>query len=46
MGSSNGYRRRQRALSEYQALLDRAGFEPAPVTEPVDDHALLEATKR
>lgn len=36
---------RQRTLSEYQGLLERAGFEPGQVTGLVDDHALIEATK-
>lgn len=37
---------RNRTLSEYQALLDRAGFDPANVTGLIDDHSLIEATKR
>jgi hypothetical protein len=37
---------RERTPSEYQALLDRAGFEPGPIAELEGDYALLEATKR
>lgn len=36
---------RQRTRSEYRTLLERAGFEPGLITDLVDDHALIEATK-
>lgn len=36
---------RDRTLSEYRALLTRAGFAPSKVSALVDEHALIEATK-